>query len=129
MDLRHKRNAVAEVDGDIAASVAWLSRAGLRGIGWSAVGSGRHRCGIGTRLVELAEDSLRSSGITKVHVDTLGESVEYESHDRTRAFCRGTGSRDFESVNTDNPGMPESLTLRKSLLQSPGDLRFADRYA
>ena len=43
VDLRHQRNAVAEVDGDIAASVAWLSRAGLRGIGWNVVGSGCHQ--------------------------------------------------------------------------------------
>jgi len=129
VDLHHQRGAVAEVDGDIVGFVTWLSRDGLGEIGWIAVGSGHHGCGIGTRLLELAEDSLRSTGVTQVMVDTLGESVDYEPYERTRAFYRRAGFRDFKSVMTDNPGMPETLTLRKSLLQSPGDSRSADRYA
>jgi len=129
VDLHHQRGAVAEVDGDVVGFVTWFSRDGLGEIGWIAVGSGHHRYGSGTRLLEFAEDSLRSSGVTLVQVDTLGESVDYEPYERTRSFYRGTGFRDFKSVMTDNPGMPETLTLRKSLLQSPGDSRSADRYA
>ena len=42
-----------------------------------------------------------------MQVDTLGESVDHESYERTRASYRGTGFRDSESVMTDNPGTPE----------------------
>lgn len=54
-------------------------------------------------------------------VETLGESVDYEPYDRTRAFYRAAGFRDFKSVMTDNPGMPESLTLKKRLSPHPSD--------
>ena len=53
--------------------------------------------------------------MTTVEVETLGESVDYEPYERTRAFYRAIGFRDFKRVMTDNPGMPESLTLQKRL--------------
>ena len=63
----------------------------------------------------MAEDRLRDQGAAEVFVDTLGDSVEYEPYERTRTFYRAMGFADFKRVMTDNPGMPESLTLRKSL--------------
>ncbi len=74
-----------------------------------------HRCGIGARLLAYAENRLRDAGATIVQVETLGDSVDYEPYERTRAFYRAPGFRDFKRVMTDNPGMPESLTLQRSL--------------
>ena len=86
---------------------------------WIAVSADHHRRGIGARLLEFAEDDLSRSGVSEVQVETLGESVDYEPYERTRAFYRSAGFRDFKSVMTDNPGMPESLTLRKRLSPRP----------
>ncbi len=73
------------------------------------------------RLLEFAEDHLRDAGVTQVRVETLGDSVEYEPYEWTRAFYRAMGFSEFKRVMTDNPGMPESLTLRKTILPRSGD--------
>jgi ribosomal protein S18 acetylase RimI-like enzyme len=113
--LLQQTGAVAEVNGDVVGWVTWRSHGNLGEIAWLAVSPNHHRHGFGPRLIEFAEDRLRHSGVTTVEVETLGESVDYEPYERTRAFYRAIGFRDFKRVMTDNPGMPESLTLRKSL--------------
>jgi GNAT superfamily N-acetyltransferase len=113
--LPRQASAVAEVNGDVVGWVTWRSTANLGEIAWLAVSPNHHRHGFGARLIEFAEDHLRHSGVTTVEVETLGESVDYEPYERTRAFYRAIGFRDFKRVMTDNPGMPESLTLRKSM--------------
>lgn len=114
-DRRWQMGAVADVDGEVVGFVTWCSHEGRGEIGWIAVSLEHHRHGIGARLLEFAEDSLRNSGSTEVLVETLGDSVDYEPYERTRAFYRAASFRDFERVMTDNPAMPESLTLKKSL--------------
>jgi ribosomal protein S18 acetylase RimI-like enzyme len=113
--LSHQAGAVAAVDGDVVGWVTWCSHEGVGEIAWIAVSPGHHRQGIGALLLGFAENRLRSSGLTEVTVETLGDSVDYEPFERTRAFYRATGYRDFKRVMTDNPGIPESLTLRKTL--------------
>jgi ribosomal protein S18 acetylase RimI-like enzyme len=110
------RGAVAEVDGEIVGFITWLiHEEGIGELTWMAVGEHHHRHGIGRRLLEFAEEDLRASGAGELRVDTLGDSVDYEPYERTRAFYRGSGFRDLKSVMTDDPGMPESLTLHKRL--------------
>jgi ribosomal protein S18 acetylase RimI-like enzyme len=120
-DLRHQMGAVAEVNGDVVGFVTWCSQEGLGEIGWIAVIADHHRHGIGARLLEIAEDHLRNSGVTEVQVETLGDSIDYEPYERTRAFYRAVGFRDFKRMMTGNPGMPESLTLQKALSPHLGD--------
>jgi len=115
VDLHNQIGAVAELHGGVVGFVTWLSRAGVGEIGWIAVAPNRHRHGIGKRLLEFAEDRLMRSGATEVQVETLGESVDYEPYERTRAFYRAAGFRFLRSEMTDNPGMPESLWLHKAL--------------
>jgi GNAT superfamily N-acetyltransferase len=107
--------AVAEVDGDVIGWVTWASEGDLGEIAWISVSPDHHRHGIGARLIKCAEDRLRHCGVTTVEVERLGESVDYEPYERTHAFYRAIGFRDFKRVMTNNPGMPESLTLRKPL--------------
>jgi ribosomal protein S18 acetylase RimI-like enzyme len=115
IDLHNQVGAVAEMQGDVVGFVTFLSRAGVGEIGWIAVAPGHHRSGIGRQLLESAEDRLRRSGATELQVETLGESVDYEPYERTRAFYRAAGFRFLRSEMTDNPGMPESLWLHKAL--------------
>lgn len=120
-DLRRQEGAVAEADGDVVGFVTWCTKDGVGRIAWIAVGADLHRRGVGAGLLAFAENALRGLGISEVEVETLGDSVEYEPYDGTRAFYRASGFRDFKRVVTDNPGMPESLTLRKSLVQTPDE--------
>ena len=121
VDIDHQLGAVAHIDGQIVGFVTWFAAEGVGMIGWIAVSPDVHRSGIGARLVEYAERRLAASGATELRVDTLGESVDYEPYERTRAFYRAVGFVDFESVMTDNPGMPERLTLTKTIGDSGGD--------
>jgi ribosomal protein S18 acetylase RimI-like enzyme len=115
-DVHDQKGAVAELGGDVVGFVTWCTHDdGVGEIAWIAVSADHHRRGIGGRLLELAEDDLRNSGVAEVVVETLGDSVDYEPYERTRAFYRAAGFRDFKRVMTDNPGMPESLTLQKPL--------------
>jgi len=115
VDLHNQMGAAAEVDGRLVGFVTWLSRSAVGEIGWIAVAPDAHRQGVGRRLIEYAEDRLRASGAASVQVETLGESVDYEPYERTRAFYRSVGFRFLRSEMTDNPGMPESLWLHKAL--------------
>jgi ribosomal protein S18 acetylase RimI-like enzyme len=114
-EIPREDGAVAEIDGELVGFVTWAIHDGIGRIGWIAVGGDHHRHGIGRRLVEYAERDLKAAGFEALEVDTLGESVEYEPYDRTRAFYRSVGFTDLKSVMLDNPGMPEMLTLRKSI--------------
>lgn len=118
-EVPHQQGAVAEVEGEVVGFVTWCTHDdGVGEIAWLGVSAGCHRRGIGSRLLAFAEDDLRSSGVTEVLVETLGESVDYEPYEGTRAFYRAAGFRDFESMMLDNPGMPEALTLEKGLAPS-----------
>jgi ribosomal protein S18 acetylase RimI-like enzyme len=115
VDLPNQLGVVAEIDAVIVGFVTWYAAGGFGRIGWIAVSGDHHRSGIGARLLERVEHHLGATGATRVEVDTLGESVDYEPYNRTRAFYRAMGYRDLRSVNLDNPGMPEMLTLEKRL--------------
>jgi len=114
-EIPRERGAVGEIGGELVGFVTWAIHDGIGRIGWIAVSGDHHRLGIGRRLIEYAQADLRAAGISVLEVDTLGESVEYEPYDRTRAFYRAIGFEDLKSVMLDNPGMPEMLTLRKSI--------------
>ena len=55
-------------------------------IGWLGVARKFHKQGIGTRLLAAAEMKARDLGIDELATYTLGDSVDYEPHDRTRNF-------------------------------------------
>lgn len=119
-DLRIQHGAVAEANGRIVGFVTWCVHDGIGEIAWIGVGPDLHRKGVGTSLLAFAEIALRDLGVVEVEVETLGDSVAYEPYERTRAFYRDSGFRDHERMVTDNPGMPESLTLRKCLVPPAG---------
>lgn len=112
----HQSGAVAEVDGAVVGFVTWtVHSTGLGEIAWIGVSPDHHRKGIGRDLLAIAEDRLGRAGVVDVCVVTLGESEDYEPYEWTRRFYRSAGFQDYESVFTDNPGMPEELTLRKRI--------------
>lgn len=123
-EIPTERGAVAEIGGAMVGFVTWRVTEDMAHISWIGVSGEHHREGIGRRLVGVVEDDARRERATVLQVETLGESVEYEPYDRTRAFYRSVGFVDHHSEMLDNPGMPEMLTLRKDLT-SPGARRRA----
>lgn len=114
-DTAHQAGAIAEAGGRVVGFITWVVDGPKGELAWIGVAPDRHGTGVGRRLIEMADQALREAGVEEVFVETLGESVEYEPYDRTRAFYRAVGFTDFESWATDNPGMPEVLRLRKAL--------------
>ena len=57
-----------------------------------------HRTGIGTALVEAAEDLLRGTGIEYLQVKTLGPSRPDEHYAATRRFYEARGFRPLEEL-------------------------------
>jgi GNAT superfamily N-acetyltransferase len=56
-----------------------------------AVESSRHRRGIGTALLERAEEQLRADGVRYLQVKTLGPSSPDDGYEKTRLFYEARG--------------------------------------
>ena len=115
VDLANNLGFVAEVEGRIVGFVSWFSYEGVAQISWMGLRPDYHRQGLGRRLLEELERWLRASGARVLRVQTLGDSVDYEPYERTRAFYRRLGFVDFNREETNNPECPEQLTLQKEL--------------
>lgn len=115
MDLRYQHRRAAVSDGRLAGFLSYFVNAGEGRIAWLAVASDRHRRGVGRALVAALEAELGVGGVQAVQVETLGDAVDYEPYDRTRAFYRALGYVDFRRDRTGDPECEELLTLRKPL--------------
>jgi GNAT superfamily N-acetyltransferase len=63
-----------------------------------AVDVARHRRGIGTALLERAEDELRADGVRYLQVKTLGPSLPDDEYERTRRFYEARGFVPLEEM-------------------------------
>lgn len=117
IDLRYHRGFVAVADRDqaLAGFVTYFVYDGVGIISWIGVARESHHQGIGTRLLHAVEEALRADEIHIMQVYTLGDSVDYEPYEATRAFYYGNGFTEYRRILTDNPGCPEELYLRKPL--------------
>ena len=70
-----------------------------------------HRQGIGSKLIDKLVDILRQDGVSKLLVETLGDSVDYKPYVGTRAFYYALGFKEFERIKMDNPECPELLRM------------------
>lgn len=102
-------------EGTIIGFITFYVSEGIGHIGWLGVSPNYHRRGIGRLLVERLCTQLKRDGVREMQVCTLGDSVEYEPYERTRAFYRALGFRDLSRVMQDNPECPELLTLKRDL--------------
>lgn len=115
LDLNTHTALVAMEAADIVGFLTYFTYEGIGRIGWLGVRPDHHRHGIGRALVTAFEQEMRTIGIDKVEVYTLGDGVEYEPYVRTRNFYRAVGFRDHRIIKRDNPSCPEELVLRKHL--------------
>lgn len=115
IDLRSQKGFEAVHRSKAIGFITFFTQEGEGQIGWMGILSDYHRLGIGSMLVEHLKAELREGGVKTLWVYTLGDSVEYEPYDKTRAFYRALGFKDFKSFKQDNPECPEQLILKMEL--------------
>jgi GNAT superfamily N-acetyltransferase len=113
IDLQFQEVFVAEDGGRIVGFITLYIAEGRMNIGWLGVQPDHHRKGIGGKLIKAAEDFCHQNGIDELAVYTLGDSVDYEPYEYTRAFYLKQGFTIFQRSETDNPGCPEEIKLKK----------------
>lgn len=118
IDLRFQEVFVCEdfgssADNAILGFIALFIAEGRVNIGWMGVHPDYHRQGFGGRLIQAAEDYCRSIGVGELATYTLGDGVEYPPYESTRAFYQKHGFTIYQRSQTDNPGCPEEIKLKK----------------
>lgn len=123
IDLLCLRGLVVESDGKVVGFLVYCSEEGVMHVRWIGVMRSYHRMGVGRALLARLEEKACTYGISEIRTETLGDSVDYEPYERTRAFWRGCGFADLERIIQDDPGWPERLVLHKRLWLSSGEPR------
>ncbi len=115
-DLKVQVGHVAAIDENIVGFIIYSSSADSAKIEWLGVDPSYHRRGVGTALLKKLEKELKNKGIKTIRVETLGESVEYQPYEQTRAFYRKNGFIDEKVIQQDNPEWKEKLIMKKELI-------------
>ncbi len=121
IDLKFQEVFVCEdddnsVDHALQGFIALFIAEGRVNIGWMGVHPDYHRQGIGGLLIQVAEDYCRSIGVDELATYTLGDGVEYPPYESTRAFYQKHGFTIYQRSQTDNPGCPEEIKLKKRVV-------------
>ena len=114
-DLRHQHGLVALSDGKIVGFITLFFAEGRLNIGWLGVNPDYQRNGIGTKLLDGAEEFGRQHGVTEIATCTLGDGVRYEPYETTRRFYLSRGFAVYQRSKTDNPGCPEEIKIKKPI--------------
>jgi ribosomal protein S18 acetylase RimI-like enzyme len=115
IDLKYQQGFFVLKDSRIIGFLSFYVTEGVGHIGWMGILPDFHRQGIGRKLVEQLISELKQGGIQELQVNTLGDSVDYEPYERTRAFYRGMGFEDFQKIKQDDPECPEQLIMVKHI--------------
>lgn len=113
IDVQHQEGFVAVCEGTVAGFVTLYVAEGHLNIGWMGVRRELHREGIGTALLDRAEARAAELGIGEIATYTLGEGVDYAPYEQTRRFYFKNGFEVYQRSQTDNPGCPEEIRIRK----------------
>ena len=98
-DLGVLETEVAEADGAVVGFLALRRHTPHAAeIHVMAVDRGRHRAGIGRRLVARAETRLRREGVALLQVKTRGPSAPDPNYEKTRAFYGALGFLPLEET-------------------------------
>lgn len=114
-DLRHQDGFVALADGQVVGFITTFVAEGRLNIGWLGVRPDCQGKGIGSQLLDRAEELARQKGLTEIATYTLGDSVDYAPYEGTRRFYFARGFGIYERGRTDNPGCPELIKIKKEI--------------
>lgn len=114
-DLKHQHGFVALAGGQVVGFITLFFAEGRINIGWMGVKPGSQRNGIGSALLGAAEAFGRERGVTEIATYTLGAGVDYAPYESTRAFYFKNGFTIYQTNETDNPGCPEEIRIKKEI--------------
>lgn len=103
------------IDERVVGFITLFIAEGRVNIGWLGVHSVFHHQGIGRALIMAAEDYYSQKGIKDITTYTIGDSVDYEPYEATRVFYYSLGFEIYQRSQTDNPGCPEEIKLKKGI--------------
>jgi len=83
----------ANKTGEIVGFLAWEQRPDEWEICWIGVVRELHRQGLGRKMLTRMLGRARAAGISRIRVQTVAPSVDYEPYARTRAFYEACGFR------------------------------------
>ena len=116
IDLKYQKGFLAKNDNnEIVAFLMFFVYEGVGHIAWMGVKKEYQGRGAGSTLLAGFEKEMLRSGVKKLQVYTLGESVEYKPYESTRNFYYKNGFKEYRRIFTDNAGCPEELHLRKDI--------------
>ena len=113
IDLQYQDGFIASHNECVIGFITLFIAEGRVNIGWMGVLPEYHHQGVGRALISAAEDFCRQKGILELATYTLGDTVDYEPYNATRAFYASMGFEIFQRSQTDNPGCPEEIKLKK----------------
>jgi len=109
------RGFVAIFDNEIVGFISFLIKSNNAEIYAMAVHPSFQRCGIGQRLIEAMEETLRSQGIKRVQVNTLAETPKFANFQKTRKFYAKLGYKEKAYFKDTADSSIEILVLEKTL--------------
>ena len=99
-DARTFPTVLARADRQVVGALLWSRRYPESAeVHLMAVEPAYHRTGIGRRMLERAEEELRSDGVRYLQVKTLGPSRPDENYAHTRRFYEGCGFVPLEEMH------------------------------
>ncbi len=113
IDLNYQDGFVALEGKQVIGFITLFIAEGRVNIGWMGVLPEYHHQGVGKSLIAEAEGYCKGRGILELGTYTLGDSVDYEPYNATRAFYVSMGFEIYQRSQTDNPGCPEEIKLKK----------------
>jgi GNAT superfamily N-acetyltransferase len=115
IDVKHQGGFVALLDGVVVGFVTLYVSEGRVNMGWLAVRREFHRQGIGRALLARVAAWASELGIGEIATCTLGDGVDYAPFEQTRRFYFRNGFEVYQRSQTDNPGCPEEIRIRKKV--------------
>ena len=115
IDLKYQSGFVALRNSEIVGFVSFYVSEGQGQLAWIGVKPDLHQQGVGRLLVDHLVKMLKENGVSKLNVNTLGDSVDYEPYNKTRRFYRSLGFKTSQTIQQDNPEWPELLVMTKQL--------------
>ncbi len=115
VDIKHHTTFVADNSGDIVGFISLHVFGGRLNISWMGVRNDWQSKGIGTMLLQRADELARKLNLDELGVFTLGDTVDYPPYDLTRSFYLKKGFEVYQRNQTDNPGCPEEWCLKKRI--------------
>jgi GNAT superfamily N-acetyltransferase len=119
IDIQHQDGFVAVQEGKVVGFVTLYVAEGRLQIGWLGVAKDSRGKGIGKALLRRVEERALELGLAEVATYTLGDSVDYPPYELTRKFYFNNGFEVYQRNQTDNPGCPEEIRIRKRVVPPP----------